>query len=126
MFVSFWLAGFLGAHHSNVPITPLDRDSAADPFDEADFELPDEKNNEPISGHKKTDFHNQIDQSQSISGLMISMLKVSSRQAGWYRGGIPDVWYTGALQQYSMGAKKTAKSLLHSGGKPQQDKNWQH
>ncbi len=32
-----------GAHHSNVPITPLDRDSGADPFDEADFELPDEK-----------------------------------------------------------------------------------
>jgi hypothetical protein len=26
-----------------VPITPLDRGSAADPFDEADFELPDEK-----------------------------------------------------------------------------------
>jgi hypothetical protein len=43
MFVPFWLAGFLGAHHSNVPITQLDRDSAADPFDEADFELPDWK-----------------------------------------------------------------------------------
>ena len=26
-----------------MPITPLDRDSAADPFDEADFELPDGK-----------------------------------------------------------------------------------
>ncbi len=43
MFVPFWLAGFRGAHHSNVPITQLDRDSAADPFDEADFELPDEQ-----------------------------------------------------------------------------------
>ena len=43
MFVPFWLAGFRGAHHSNVPITPLDSDSAADPFDEADFELPDGK-----------------------------------------------------------------------------------
>ena len=43
MFVPFWLAGFRGSRHSNVPITPLDSDSAADPFDEADFELPDEK-----------------------------------------------------------------------------------
>jgi hypothetical protein len=28
---------------NSLPITPLDRDSAADPFDEAGFELPDEK-----------------------------------------------------------------------------------
>jgi hypothetical protein len=33
-----------------VPITLLDSDSAADLFDEAEFELPEEKNNEPISG----------------------------------------------------------------------------
>ncbi len=43
MFVPFWLAGFRGAHHSHLPITPVDSDSAADPCDEADFELPDGK-----------------------------------------------------------------------------------
>ena len=39
MFVAFWLAGFHGAHHSNVPINQLDSGSGADPFDEAEFEL---------------------------------------------------------------------------------------
>jgi hypothetical protein len=36
-----------------VPITLLDRDSAAHLFDEAEFGLPEEKNNEPISGKQK-------------------------------------------------------------------------
>ncbi len=45
-----------------------------------------------------------------MSDSVVSLLLVSSWQAGWYRGGIPDAWYAGVLQLYSIRAKKTASS----------------